>query len=334
MRRLAPAIGLFFLAPLVAEFLLGDFPITYLFALFLLAPMYGTGAILIREVVRRAGRGWPSMILLALAYGVFEEGITTQSLFDPNYADAHLLKHGFVPALGIAIPWTIYVLSLHAIWSISTPIAVVEAMSTRGTTPWLNRRGMIIMSIVFVIGSGATLAASYSSDHYIASPTQLTVVVLVVAALILTALRLPLAKTDPVTSTLVTSTATAPNAWLVLVAALIAGAVLQIGSDVLPTWLAVVAVLAAELAIVVAVRAWSARSGWGANHRLALAAGALLTYAWHAFGQSPVVAASGTMSVISHIVFAIAALVLLAIATRRVRRPVTAEVTEPEPSLV
>jgi len=322
MRRLAPAIGLFFLAPLVAEFLLGDFPITYLFALILLAPMYGTGAILIREVARRAGRGWPTVILLALAYGVFEEGITTQSLFDPDYADAHLLQHGFVPALGIAIPWTIYVLSLHAIWSISAPIAVVEAMSTRGTTPWLKRRGMIIMSIVFVIGSGATLASSYATDHYIASPTQLAVVVLVVAALIVTALRLPHAKTDPVSST-------APNAWLVLVAALIAGAVIQIGSDVLPTWLAVVSVLAAELAMIVAVLAWSTRSGWGGAHRLALAAGALLTYAWHAFGQSPVVSASGTMSVISHVVFAAAAIVLLAIGTRRVHRPVTAEIAEP-----
>jgi hypothetical protein len=325
MRRLAPAIGLFFLAPLVAEFLLGDFPITYLFALVLLAPMYGTGAILIREVVRRTGRGWPSMILLALAYGVFEEGITTQSLFDPDYADAHLLQHGFVPALGIAIPWTIYVLSLHAIWSISTPIAVVEAMSTRGTTPWLKRRGMIIMSIVFVIGSAATLAASYASDHYIASPTQLAVVLLVVVALTVTAFKLPQAKT----SGRATVVSTAPSAWLVLVAALIAGTVIQIGSDVLPTWLAVAVVLAAELAIIVAVLAWSARSGWGGTHQLALAAGALLTYAWHAFGQSPVVSTSGTISVISHVFFAAATIVLLAIATRRVRRPVPAEVAEP-----
>ena len=41
LRRTAPAVGLFFLAPLVAEFLLGNLPITLLPALVLLAPLYG-----------------------------------------------------------------------------------------------------------------------------------------------------------------------------------------------------------------------------------------------------------------------------------------------------
>jgi hypothetical protein len=79
-----PALGLFFLAPLVAEFLLGNLPITALFLLVILAPMYGGGALLIRETARRAGRGWPTLVVLALAYGVLEEGIATMSLFNPN----------------------------------------------------------------------------------------------------------------------------------------------------------------------------------------------------------------------------------------------------------
>ena len=49
MRRIAPAVGLFFLAPLVAEFLLGNLPIKLLSALIVLAPLYGGGALLIRE---------------------------------------------------------------------------------------------------------------------------------------------------------------------------------------------------------------------------------------------------------------------------------------------
>ena len=57
LRRIAPAVGLFFLAPLAAEFLLGNLPITLLAGLALLAPMYGGGALLIREVTRRVGRG-------------------------------------------------------------------------------------------------------------------------------------------------------------------------------------------------------------------------------------------------------------------------------------
>ena len=63
LRRIAPAVGLFFLAPLVAEFLLGNLPVTVLPALVLLAPLYGGGALLIREVTRRAGRGVPPMLV-------------------------------------------------------------------------------------------------------------------------------------------------------------------------------------------------------------------------------------------------------------------------------
>src|SRR5262249_3412316 len=143
MRRVAPAIALYFLSPLVAEFLLGDFPVTLLPLVLLLGPMYGGGALLIRETVRRTGRGWPSMVLLALAYGIVEEAVTTESLFDPDYAHAHLLDRGFVPALGIAVPWTIFVLTLHMVWSISTPIALAEGLvPSRRTTPWLRTPGL------------------------------------------------------------------------------------------------------------------------------------------------------------------------------------------------
>src|SRR5690348_15573402 len=82
-RRVAPALGLFLLAPLVGEYLLGNVAISQLIALAFLAPLYGGGALLIREVARRTGRGWPMMVLLALAYGLLEAGMLDQSLFNP-----------------------------------------------------------------------------------------------------------------------------------------------------------------------------------------------------------------------------------------------------------
>src|SRR5947209_3470482 len=88
--QIGPVIGLFFTAPLVAEFLLGNLPIKLLAALIVLAPMYGGGAVLIREIVRRSGRGWPSILLLGMAYGIFEEAYVTQSLFNPNYLKLNL----------------------------------------------------------------------------------------------------------------------------------------------------------------------------------------------------------------------------------------------------
>ena len=79
-RRVAPAVGLFFLAPLVGEYLLGNVSIVEIWALPVLALLYGSGAILIREVARRTGRGWPTMLVLGLAYGLIEAGLIDQTL--------------------------------------------------------------------------------------------------------------------------------------------------------------------------------------------------------------------------------------------------------------
>src|SRR5271170_1262481 len=157
--RVAPAVGLFFLAPLVAEFLLGNLPIKLLPALVMLAPMYGGGALLIRETVRRMGRGWPSILLLALAFGILEEAFATQSLFNPDYLGMHfgLLKAAYIPALGMGGWWTIFVLNLHMVWSITTPIALVEGMvPEQSKTPWLGRVGLGVTSVVFAFGLVAT----------------------------------------------------------------------------------------------------------------------------------------------------------------------------------
>ncbi|MFN8492453.1 MAG: hypothetical protein U0350_32935 [Caldilineaceae bacterium] len=70
LRRLFPVILLFFLIPLIAEFLLDNLPVSMIAVILPPALMYGSDAVLIRDVVRRTGRGWPSLILLAIAYGL------------------------------------------------------------------------------------------------------------------------------------------------------------------------------------------------------------------------------------------------------------------------
>src|SRR5436305_2034033 len=97
LRRIAPPFTLFFLSPLVAEFLLGDLNLAQLPALVALAPFYGGGAILIREGLRHTGRSWPSFLFLAFAYALVEEGIADQSLFNPNFLHLRLLDYGWVP---------------------------------------------------------------------------------------------------------------------------------------------------------------------------------------------------------------------------------------------
>lgn len=84
----APAVFLF--APVSAEYLIGyddiiGDPAVLIFGLLIFGPLYGAPAVLIRETTRRAGRGWPSMLLLGLAFGLVQAGLVDQSLFNPAY---------------------------------------------------------------------------------------------------------------------------------------------------------------------------------------------------------------------------------------------------------
>ena len=101
-RPIAMALGLLVLAPVVGEYLLGNTPISQLGALVLFVPLYGCGALLVREVGRRLG-GWPTIGLFAAAYALLEEGPVDQMLFNPGYLDlGSFASYGEIPGLGIA----------------------------------------------------------------------------------------------------------------------------------------------------------------------------------------------------------------------------------------
>jgi hypothetical protein len=315
-RGAGPAVGLFLLAPLVAEFLLGNLPITYLFTLVLLAPLYGGGAVLIREAARRTGRGWPTILGLAVAYAILEEGVTSMSLFNPNYAGERLLDNGFIPLLGIGVPWTVRVITLHAVWSISVPIAVIELLSApRQTQPWLRRRGLSVFAGLFAFGVTANAFVSVATTRFVASPMQLVLTVLVVAGVAVIALRLPpkLAWPRAVDGS-------APGPWLVGGAAFVATGVFKLlPTDGSPTLLVGTVLLLAVLAIA-AIGYWSHQAGWSDRHRLGLAAGALLTYALHSFIQTPQVPVDAGVDLVGNAIFAAGAVALVTFAAVRVAR--------------
>ncbi|MGI5243490.1 hypothetical protein [Dactylosporangium sp. CA-139066] len=318
------AVALFFLSPLVAEFLLGDFGLNALPALLFLAPMYGGGAILIREAARRTGRGWPTILTLALAYGVVEEGLVTQSLFNPDYAGLHLLQHWFVPGLGISVPWTITVLAVHTIWSISVPIALVENLTpaTR-TTPWLRTTGLVVAGVLCVLGALLNVVGTLSNDHFVAPWPRLAGAAVVAVALIVLAFRLPRRVERR------TGRVPAPSAVLVLT--LVAGGLFRL-PDAVPTWVTVGLMVLVFGGLAGAVLHWSRRDGWGAAHRLALAAGATLTYAWHSFFMKPFMGDGPVITPVSHAVFAALALLLLYFEVRSLR-PKASEAAHPGEAL-
>ncbi|MFK4082516.1 hypothetical protein ACI2LF_00290 [Kribbella sp. NPDC020789] len=316
MKRTLPALGLFFLAPLVAEFVLGNIPITALFALLMLAPLYGGGAVLIRELVRRRGWGYPSVVVLALAYGVLEEGVTTMSLFNPNYAGQRLLDPGYLPALGMGGPWTVMVLGLHTVWSITVPIVLMESISRRPREPWLGKVGLIVYGVLFVtVGVIGTTAFAIANDPFVAAPGQFAGVA--VAIVLLIALAAWLGRR----TTRIGISGWVPGVWLTGAIALALSSAWMLTNDLIHApWIETAAMLALDILAAALLVTWSRRPSWTPQHLAAAAGGALVTYAWHAFPESPVIAASPTADLIGNAVFALAALAVATAAIARTRR--------------
>ncbi|QYC42409.1 hypothetical protein Nocox_24030 [Nonomuraea coxensis DSM 45129] len=327
-KRLLPALGLFLLSPLAGEFLLGNLPVTALPALVVLAPLYGGGALLIRELARRRGAGWPGMVLLAVAYGLVEEGLLTRSLFDPHFAGMDLASYAWLPGVGVSAWWASFVLGgVHAAGSVLAPIAVMEALvPSRAEEPWLGRPGLVVAGVLYVLGAAAT--GLTNPDAYRPSAAQL-VGAAVVAAL-LSVLALP--RRPPATTPAGGAPRRAPGPWTVLGLTLVAGLAFWLAAlplDVLGAWPAVAANLALYGAAYALVARWARRAGWGLAQRLALGAGWLLTYAWHSFPQPPALPATPGVDLAGNVAFAVAAVALLTVAWSRVRAAARGAAEEP-----
>ena len=198
LKRLLPIVCLLVLSPLVAEYLSGSLPVKLLTILPLMAAMYGSGALLIREAAVRTGGGWPMIVLLGAAYGFIEEGWVDQSLFNPDYQNLRLLDFGYVAALGTGLPWLIYVIAIHIVWSISTPIALANGLfPARRREPWLRWWAIALFALLYLAANAAVASYSYTSSHFMATPGELGWTAAVVVALVIAALLVSRRRTAP-----------------------------------------------------------------------------------------------------------------------------------------
>lgn len=138
-----PGIVLFIITPLVGEVLPGARSIlSFLNPLnfIVLTTLYGFGAIIIRETAIRLKKGWPTIFLFGLAYGVLEEGLGAQSFTNPAWAGLS------VPAmygrfLGVNWVWVLQIMLYHAFISISLSILIVAILfPERRNTPYVSNR--------------------------------------------------------------------------------------------------------------------------------------------------------------------------------------------------
>jgi hypothetical protein len=185
-------------------------------------------------------------------------------------------------------------------------------VSRRPREPWLGTKGFVVTCILFAFGAVVTTAFQLSEDSFVASPAQFTGAALVFFFLIGLAARVGKEPVPRVPGRV-------PAVWLVgLISLLVTSAFMTVSDLDLPAWPAAAIYLVGWAASILLVLFWSRRSSWSRRHVLALASGALLTYAWHAFPQNSLGDDARTADLIGNGVFAVVAVVLLIVAWRRV----------------
>jgi len=280
--RLWPALlTLYFLAPAVGELLSGSTPPLLFISPFRLlfeAGLYGSGAILVRELARRRGLGWGSIVLLGAAYGILEEGLVVTSWFNPYWPDLGALS-SYGRALDTSWIWALGLTMYHAVVSITIPILLVETIfADRAALPWLGRKGfrrfaawLTLISLLGLIGFDFL---SFRKQGYLHPPTMYLGALLLAVGLVWLALH-PLRRGVPNVSA-----RRAPGLWALRLAGLGMTAAFFFVFWGFPSLINSPQVTFITLALVGLfalwrVREWSGRSGWGAEQRLALASGVM-----------------------------------------------------------
>jgi 4-amino-4-deoxy-L-arabinose transferase-like glycosyltransferase len=232
---------------------------------------------------------------MALCYAIVEEGLILHTLFNREALDLGLLEYGHISALGISGWWMLYVLTIHTVWSIAVPIALVEAMTTRDRHgPWLGWPSTAVVALVFLLGCTLTFTYFQSEYPYHPSPPQGTAALCAVTALLGAAIwlghrprRTPTRRLPPSPPTVGAAFFALGSTFmgLLLAAVVLGGAIPGLAisgriSDDLPASVTMAGQFTVIAAGTLALVTWSRCSRWDDTHRTAVAAGLLLAYAW------------------------------------------------------
>jgi hypothetical protein len=289
--RLLPALFLILLAPAIAEGSIGTaFVPSGGLAMLTLIPIYGGGALLIREVAVRRGVGYAAIAVLGIGYGIVEEGLALGSFFSPT------IYGGIGPAWGgrfleLNTVYTLFQLLNHSLFSVAVPILLVDlCFPSHQRRPWLKTPGLVLAGLLFVLGCVTVrFAAMFSLDPGYRIPGAWAATAAIATGAVV---MLGLTRRSSATPTasepapgdrpnVVPLPRTLFAASLLLVGSALA--VLGIGGDygLLPggLWLpATAAFLGCVVAGAWLVRRWSRATRFDDRHRLALGAGALLAH--------------------------------------------------------
>ena len=279
LNKIGPILVLFALAPVIAELFSGSTPVSRAEQLIFESLFYGSGALLIRELVRRLKLGWFSIILLGFAFGIVEEGLLLQSVFNPHFLNLDI-SYGRLG--GVNWAWAEIITINHSIWSITLPVLFSELIfQDRKNQPWLNKLGVTVFAILFLLSSYGFYIVFYKMSGFTTSWIHYTLTGLLAVGLILTAINLPL---QPFAKYRIKT----PSALIIGIISLLTSLVwLNLLSMVfkkgpaMPAWLVEFSGILIVSGMFILILGWI-NSKWNDIHRFSLACGAL--YAGMIFG--------------------------------------------------
>lgn len=142
---------LLILAPVIAEVLSGATRLSVLFVLVPEVMVWGGGALLCREIVRRWRAGALSLLLLGLALSVAEEFIIQQTSLAPLPFPGSNASYGRY--FGVNWVYFLFMLGYESVWVVLVPVQLTELLfPSYRNRPWLRLRGLIATCIAFLIG--------------------------------------------------------------------------------------------------------------------------------------------------------------------------------------
>lgn len=191
------AAALFFLPAVSVELLTGNTRLsTYLspFTFIIDNITYGGALLLIRETVVRWGKGFPSILLFALGYGMLNEALSTKGFFDPHFYSVVSDKlEGFGRVYGINVPWALNITVVHAIFSILVPYTLITSIFP-GRERWMGNKLYVTLLLALVadtVFSFKVIALPPSHYRYHEGPGPLLLIMALMATIILAAWKMP-----------------------------------------------------------------------------------------------------------------------------------------------
>lgn len=287
--RPAQIVGLLCMCGIGAELLTaysdntGD-PGAVAFALVFFGALYGAPALVARDLVRRLGWGWPSLLLVFAALGTAQACLIDQSMFSVDYQGyegwEEMRQGTLIPALGISASNAYNFVTGHVIYSFAAPVALAEAWAPqRARKPWLGPIGTVVAVLAY--GGAAAMILS-DPESRSGTPAQLAVSVGIVAAFIVAATLVGRRRASKAHTT--TETAGRLPLWPVFAVALLAGSIPSFATE---SWGGVLMSAAVTggfgIAILVAARTW----GWSLRHSATVAFAFLLGRGALAFTYFP-----------------------------------------------